>query len=190
MGAGVAVSRGALIGSIISAAFAIGWCQWGALGITGTASIVVRIVGAVLGVVLIVRCIRARRQLRGDGDSGSVFATSGYWIVVFGEVVALAGGSAVLGATGRTEYQIAWFALVVGVHFLVFGKLFATRFYPIGAALVGAAVAGTVIGLAGGGAGLVEAVTGLVTAVSLFVPPILTIRQLAVQRPTETPAAS
>ncbi|HEX3779351.1 MAG TPA: hypothetical protein VHX38_06765 [Pseudonocardiaceae bacterium] len=189
-----AVSRGALVGSIISAAFGIGWCQWGAFGITGTAAIVVRVLGAVLGVALIVGCVRARRELRTDpagaAGSRSMFAARGYRIVVLIEVIALAGGAAVFGVTGRTEYQIAWFALVVGVHFVAFGRLFATRFYLLGAALIAAAVLGTVIGLAGGSAGLVEAVTGFASAVSLFVAAILTIRQLPARHADMVPAAS
>ena len=63
------------------------------------------------------------------------------------------GGAAILGATGRRDYVIAWFAIVVGIHFLAFGRLFFSGFYWLGTALIAAGIAGTIVGLAGGGLG-------------------------------------
>lgn len=89
------------------------------------------------------------------------------WIVAV-EVVALFGGGAVLSATGGAAHTIAWFALIVAVHFLLFGRAFWTGFYPIGVVLIVAALAGVVTGLAGGSAADIRAVTGLTAAADLF----------------------
>ena len=83
-------------------------------------------------------------------------------------VVALVIGTVALIVTHQTEYQIAWVAFVVGVHFVGFGKLIEARYYPLGGALIVAALAGLVIGLTGGGTALTQAVTGLVAGVCMF----------------------
>ena len=98
-----------------------------------------------------------------------MFSSPSYRRIAIAEVVALFGGAALLGATGRHEYVIAWFATVVGVHFLAFGRLFFAGFYWLGTALIAAGLAGTVVGLAGGGLGGIEVTTGLIAAASLFV---------------------
>jgi hypothetical protein len=96
-------------------------------------------------------------------------------MVVALEVIALVGGGWLLGSTGHSQYTIAWFAGVVGVHFIVFGRLFWAGFYWLGAALLGAGTAGTAVGLAGGGSGAIRAVSGLLAAASLFVAGGLTV---------------
>jgi hypothetical protein len=184
MGETQVLGSGALIASIISAAFGVGWIQWGAENLSGTAPIVIRVVGGVIGLVIIVRCIRLRLTSRGESGPGqrSMFASRGYRLVVAGEVIALVAGGLVLSATHQTEYQICWIALVVGVHFLGFGKLFATRYYYIGAALIIAAVAGTILGLAGDGVAAVQAVTGFVSGLVLLVAPAVTLGQYQAQQ--------
>ncbi len=98
-----------------------------------------------------------------------MFAARGYRLVVAAEVIALVAGSIVLIATNRTEYQIVWIAFVVGVHFVAFGRQFAARYYLLGGALIVAAIAGLVVGLAGGGVAVTAAVTGLAAGVCMFV---------------------
>lgn len=188
MGQPQVVGRNALIGSIISAGFGIGWVEWGTLNLGGTASTVIRIVGVVIGVVLIVRGIRLRRQQRAAQRANpgpaerSLFASRGYRLVVAAEAAALIAGYLVLGALHQEAYQITWFALVVGVHFIGFGRLFAFRFYYVGAALVLAALAGTIVGLAGGSIALVQAITGFASGLTLFVTPLVTIVQYQAQQ--------
>src|ERR1035437_1616602 len=91
-----------------------------------------------------------------------------YRRIVVLEVVALFGGATLLGATGHHEYVIAWFATVVGVHFLAFGRLFFAGFYWLGTSMIAAGSAGAIVGLAGGGLGGIEATSGLIAAASLF----------------------
>lgn len=188
MGQPQVVGKNALIGSIISAGFGIGWIEWGTLNLGGNASTAIRIVGVVIGVVLIVRSIRFRRRQRAEQRTNpgpaerSMFASRGYRLVVAAEVVALIGGYLILGAVHQEAYQITWFALVVGVHFIGFGRLFAFRFYFVGAALVVAALAGTIVGLAGGSIVLVQAITGFASGLTLFITPLVTIRQYQAQQ--------
>ena len=160
-------TRNALIGAIIEGAFGIGWIEWGTANLTAKAWIAVRVVAAIIGLVIIARSVRLRRAYSGP-EEPSMFASRGYRLVVAAEVGALVVGSVVLIVSGQAEYQIAWVAFVVGVHFVGFGKLFAARYYVLGGALVVAALAGVVIGLTGGGIALTEAVTGFAAGVSMF----------------------
>lgn len=159
--------RGVLTGAVISGIFGIGWAEWGASGLSGNPSKAVRIVGIVIGAIIVARSAQRRRSA--PSRSESMFAARGYRLVVVGEVVAIAVGAAILSATGHSGYVCAWVAAVVGVHFLAFGHLFDPFFGWLGAALIIAALAGTAIGVAaGGGTDGVEATTGLIAATSLF----------------------
>ena len=95
------------------------------------------------------------------GASRSMFRSPGHRLVVVLEVVALVGGGALLAATGHAEYTIAWYAGVVGLHFLVFGRLYWAGFYLVGGALVATGVAGAIAGLLGGSPSAVKATSGL-----------------------------
>ena len=118
-------AKGAVVGAMISGGFGLAWSLWGASGLSGPPSTVVRIAGI---------C-----------------------------------GNLLLGAIGHGEYIIAWVATVVGVHFLAFGRQFWIGFYGVGAALIAAGMAGTIVGLLGGSAGAIKATAGLISAASLFV---------------------
>lgn len=167
MGSAQGVGRTTLVATIIEGGFGIGWIEWGAADLSAKAWIAVRVVGAVVGIAIIARAIRLRRADPGPAEP-SMFASRGYRLVVAAEVVALVAGSIALIATGRAEFQIGWVALVVGVHFVGFGKLFAARYHVLGGALIVAAIAGLVVGLAGGGIVLTQAVTGFIAGVSMF----------------------
>lgn len=170
---------GDLTGAMIAGGFGIAWALWGASGLSSGSAAVVRVAAIVIGVLVLVgsallrravrRAGRVRRAAEEVGGSGSFFASRGYRLGVAVEVIALVAGAAVLGATGHSEYTIAWFAGIVGAHFLVFGRLFWTGFYWLGAALLAAGIAGALVGFAGGGPGAIRAVSGLISAASLFV---------------------
>lgn len=167
------VDREALIGVAIAGGFGIAWAFWAASGLSGGAATAVRIAGAVLGVVLVAAALICRGaagpgESPPGGGSESMFRSRGYRVWVAVELVALVGGNVLLGATGHGAYVAAWTALVVGVHFVGFGRLFAPVFYWLGAALIAAAIAGATVGAAGGTRQAVEASTGLIAAASLF----------------------
>lgn len=161
----------ALVGVAIAGGFGIGWAFWAASGLTGDAAAAVRIAGIVIGGLIVAGALWRRRAVdAGAAAPGqdSMFRSRGYVLWVVAEVVALVVGNAILGATGHGEYVAAWTALVVGVHFLGFGRLFVATFYWVGAAFVGAAVVGTAFGVADGTRPAVEASTGLIAAATLF----------------------
>lgn len=153
---------------MISAAFAIAWAMWGASGLPSTAGALIRIAAVVVGIALIARAAVLRRGRSRPDLEGSIFAAPAYRWIVAVEILALFGGGAILGATGKSAYTIAWFAFIVGVHFLWFGRAFWTGFYPIGLILIAGAIAGMITGLAGGSAAHIRGVTGLTAAADLF----------------------
>lgn len=152
---------------MVSGVFGVAWTEWGASGIAGAVSTTIRVAGIVVGLVIVFWSARLRRSVR-EYRSGSIFSSPSYRRIAIAEVVALFGGAALLGATGHHEFVIAWFATVVGVHFLAFGRLFYAGFYWLGTALIAAGLVGTVVGLTGGGLGAIEVTTGLIAAASLF----------------------
>lgn len=152
---------------MISAAFALAWAMWGASGLA-TGATVIRIAAVLAAVALIARAEVLRRSSARAHDGESMLSSPAYRRIVAAEVVALFAGGAVLSATGGTAYTITWFALIVGVHFLLFGRTFWAGFYPIGVVLIVAALAGAITGLAGGSAAAIRAVTGLTAAADLF----------------------
>jgi hypothetical protein len=140
-----------------------GRLAWGASGLTGEPAVAVRVIGFVIGVLILLGSALLQRRARRAGAAGqagsrSVFASTGYRLVGAGEVIALVGGGVLLRTTGHSEYTVAWYACVVGVHFVVFGRLFWAGFYWLGTALVAAGFAGAVVGFAGGGSGAIRAI--------------------------------
>jgi len=167
---------GALTGAMVAGGFGIAWALWSASGLTDGAAAAVRVGGVVIGVVILLGSAVVQRRARRaagsgtrGGGSSSLFAAPGYRLVVVCEVIALVIGGLVLGWTGHSEYAVAWYAFVVGVHFVVLGRLFWGGFYSLGAGLLAAGLAGAIVGLTGGGASAIRAVSALTAAVSLFV---------------------
>ena len=161
--------RQALVGAAISGGFGALWAVWGASGVDGAGRLTLAVVGAVLGLTVAVPAlVLAGRARPTTGDGGSMFTTRTYRVTVAAEVVALVVGNVLLGRAGMGAYVVAWTAFVVGVHFLAFGRAFDRVFTVIGALMVGAAVLGVVVGVAGGGDGAVVLVAGLLSAAVLL----------------------
>lgn len=163
-----------MVGVIIAGGFGIAWAFWAASGLSSGVAAAVRIAGAIVGALIVAAAVLRHRAAGSAGSdpssrSGSMFRSRGYlaWVVV--EVIALVGGNVILGASGNSAYVAAWTALVVGVHFIGFGRLFAAMFYWLGAAFVAAAITGAIAGAVSGTRQAVEASTGLIAAASLFV---------------------
>lgn len=171
---------------MIAGLFGVAWTEWATSGISGAASESVRGTGIVVGLVIFFWSARlwwsATRE-RGSASvapprkrSRSMFSSPAFWLVVALEVVAIRGGTALLGVTGNRDYAIAWVAIVVGMHFLAFGRLFWAGAYRLGAALIAAGMAGAMVGFAGGGVGGIKATSGLLAAASLYVAGGWTLR--------------
>ncbi len=169
-------TAGALTGAIISAAFALAWAMWGASGLSSEAAAVTRILAVLAGVALIGRAAVLRRRSSSATYENSMFSSAAYRRIVAVEVIALFGGAAVLSATGETAYTIAWFALIVGAHFLSIRCEFWTGHYVNGIVLIGGALAGTITGLATGSPADIRAITGFTAAADLFLASLWTVR--------------
>ena len=108
------------------------WALWGAAGVAGPAGVIVRVAGTAIGLAIfgcgfwlrrsVVRSHRSAEAPRHDGHSGSMFSAPRYRVVAGLELVALFGGDALLNATGHNGYTIAWYAAVVGIHFVALGR--------------------------------------------------------------------
>src|SRR4051794_4372511 len=160
---------------MIAGGFGIAWTVWGASGLTGGAAVIVRIGGIVVGaLILVAGALQVRRARRGEREagpphgSGSIFSSSSFRLVTAVEVIALIAGGALLGAVGQSADTIARVAAAVGGHLFVFGGLFWTGFYWLGAAMLAAGIAGAIVGVAGASSGAIRAVSGLISAASLF----------------------
>jgi hypothetical protein len=158
--------RGVLTGCIIAAAFGIAWTVSGASGLPGAAQGAVVAVGIVTGVIIIGRAVRLRRTA--PEPTASMFTSRRYRLVVAAEAVAIAAGLAGLAVAGAREYIAAWVAIVVGAHFLAFGRFISAFYYPLGAIVTAGGIAGIMVGVAGGSASAVAATAGLTAAASLL----------------------
>ena len=155
-----------LTGCIVAAAFGMAWALWGASGLPAAAQGAVRAAGVVAGVIIIGRAVRLRRAA--PEPAASVFRSPQYRVVVAAEAGAIAAGLAGLAVAGASEYIAAWVAIVVGVHFLAFGRFISAFYYLLGAIVTAGGIAGIVVGAAGGSAGAVAATAGLTAAASLL----------------------
>lgn len=163
---------------MIAAVFGVAWTEWAASGISGAPSGTIRVAGIAVGLTIVLWSSRLWLSAHGGKESGSTarrqeqpgsfFLSRAFWLVTALEVVAIRGGTGLLGATGHAEYAVAWVAAAVGMHFLAFGRLFWAGFYWVGAALIAAGTAGAMVGVAGGGSDGITATTGLMAAASLF----------------------
>ena len=158
------VNRDVLVGSAIASGFGTGWAFWAASGLSAPTAVVVRIAGVGIGAVIIAgalfRVITAvADDLVADSGSRSMFRARGYLICVAVELVALVAGNAALNASSYSKYVVVWTAFVVGVHFIGFGRLFATLFYWVGGMFIVAAVVGAAEGASSGTKQAVEAST-------------------------------
>ncbi len=160
-------TRGALTGAMISGVFGAAWAQWGAFGLSGSISVTVRVAAIAVAVFIIARGALLWRPAA--ADARSMFTSRAYRLVAIAEVVALLGGAALLNAVGHAVYVPAWFAAVVGVHFVVFGRLFHPSFYWLGVVILLGGITGAGVGLAGSGKNGIEATSGLIVATTLLV---------------------
>ena len=159
-------SRDVLTASVVSAAFGITWALAGASGLPAGAQAAVRGLGIVIGVVIIVRALRLRRSAPVPATPG--FRSRQYRTVVAAEAAAIIAGLLALALTGNGKYLAAWFAVVVGVHFVAFGRFFSRMYYALGAVVTAGGVAAAIAGVAGASAAQIGATAGLVAAASLF----------------------
>lgn len=108
----------------------------------------------------------------------------GYWLVVMGEVGAIAAGSAVLnGPLDAPRGVVAWVSLVVGLHFVALAVAWREPvFYVLGAAIAACGVAALAAALAGGSDALVGGLGGVLPGLLLLTASLLAASRAALRR--------
>ena len=155
---------GSMIGVVFGVVFFV--ANAGPFGTPG--ALVVRVVGIAIGVALLVRIIQLRRRVTVTPDS--LGFGRGYWFVVLGEVVLLFGGVLVINRVlHHPEASVAWVAVVVGVHFVVLGRIWRESLFTLlGVVMTVLGVVGVVLAVTTSSAVAVAAVAGLGSGLALF----------------------
>ena len=134
----------------VAGALWFGWGQaeppasWGLPLVIGMLAAIVVAIGAAVAV---------RRFRHGATAMADQRVRRGYGITVGAEVAAIAVGVLCLGLAGRPAYTAPWILLVVGVHFVPLGRLFASvdlvwAAFALSAVAIAGAVTGVVSGVA------------------------------------------
>ena len=163
--------RGALIGSIVSGVFGVAWAFWGSSGLPHVAALCTQLGATLLGLIIVIAALKRQAGIpRGDASRNrTLFSSRAYIVIVVAEVLAIVGGNLILTATGLDQFRIALVSAVVGLHFVVFGRLFWSGFYWLGAAMLASAAVGTAVGAIADDANLILVIVGFGSAASLFV---------------------
>jgi hypothetical protein len=173
-------ARGALIGSIVSGIFGVAWGFWGSSGLPHFAALCVQLGATLFGLIIVIAALKRRAHIAKGGRARgrALFSSRAYVLIVVAEVLAIIGSNVALTVTGQEQFRIALIAAIVGLHFLAFGRLFWSGFYWLGAAMLTASAVGTVVGMVTGDANLILVITGLGSALSLFIAAIPPLRSV------------
>lgn len=139
------IDVGDLVGAFFGTLFVV--LDAGLLGPVG--HVVAALVALACAATVVAAFLRRRRTT----DTAGMFPMTGsYRVIVAIEVVALFGGTAVLGRLAP-QLSVPWVVLVVGVHFLALARWWlagARPFAVLGAVLTAIALVGGVVGVLGG----------------------------------------
>jgi hypothetical protein len=155
---------GSMIGVVFGVVFFV--ANAGPFGTPG--SIIVRVIGIVIGLALLIRIVQARRRITVTPDA--LGFGRGYWFVVLGEVVLLFAGVLVINRVlDHPEASVAWVAVVVGVHFIVLARVWRESLFTVlGVVMTVLGLAGIVLAVTTGSAVAVAAVAGIGSGLALF----------------------
>lgn len=145
------VNTGLLIGAVLGAVFVVVNAQSPLNPGVGTVLRVVAIAGAVAVLALWFLSQRRLHASAAPVETRQNMFSKGYWIVVAIEAVLLFGGTKLLTAWGvAPQVNVAWVAVVVGVHFLGLAPIWKSRSILVpGAVLTALGLAGFAVAAAG-----------------------------------------
>lgn len=156
------------VGSVVGAAFGLVYVLANTASLPGGLRLVLRAVAVLAFVTVLVAALR-------PGGAGSAAAAGGgpgrgYWIVVAGEVLAIAGGLAALnGPLGAPQAAVAWISCVVGAHFVALALVWRQRlFHVLGAALLVCGLLGLALAVLGSPDAAVDLVAGVIPGAVLL----------------------
>lgn len=158
---------GQQLGSVIGAVFGLIYVLVNAGPLPPGAGIPLQGLAGLACVAVLIEVARGRDR-HDRGPSGG-FAR-GYWFVVAVEIVALAGGLALLnGPLDAARAGVAWVSFVVGVHFIALASVFGEPFFArLGGAVTACGLAGLALAAAGTGQAPIAIVSGVVPGALLL----------------------
>jgi predicted ferric reductase len=159
---------GAKLGSLIGAVGGLVFILANAGALSGPWSPVLRVLGVLSFLAVVTLVLRAR--IIGQGVEPSRGQLRAYGFTVLAEVAAIVLGSRILvAAFDLTTATLPWVATVLGLHFLVFARIFReTVFVWLGAAVTVCGVAGVVMAVAGTAAVAISVAAGVVPGLILL----------------------
>jgi hypothetical protein len=159
---------GARIGALVGAVGGLVFVLVNAGATDGPWPLVLRGVAVVAFLATVVLVLRA--PALGSGTEPSAEQMRRYWLTVLAEVVAIPVGNLVL----RNVFDLAdaglpWVAVVLGVHFVVFARIFpGAGFLLLGVVVTLCGVVGLVLVVADADRDVVTVVSGVVTGFALL----------------------
>ena len=139
----------AKVGSFIGAVGGLGFIVSTAGVLPGAWPLVLRLVG--IGMFALVVALVIRADVIGIGTAPTRAQLRGYGFTVLAEVLAIMVGTRVLvGVFDMKEATLPWVATVVGVHFIVFARIFKESIFAmLGIPMTVCGVAGVAMAAAG-----------------------------------------
>ena len=161
-----AADRDQLTGTAVVAGFGAIWACWAATALTGSAGPAVAAVGLLAGAAIVAHTMRQRRLA--PPAERSLFSSRAVRVTTTVEMAAIGAGLALLHLTDAQRFTAQWVAIVVGAHFLAFGRLIHRRYYLLGALTTAAGLACTAAVAAGSGTAAAQTATELAAASCLL----------------------
>lgn len=159
------------MGTLVAVVFGLVFIEVNSGGLPGSWPLVVRVAGGVVGAVLLAGVVWVARkgEVKGEVPEGG-FVGRRYWNIVGVEGIALFGGLMVInGALKQPEFAVPWIALVVGVHFIVLGKVWRIDVHVwLGIVQTVLGLVGFVLVAAGASLATVNLVAGVLSGVALY----------------------
>ena len=142
---------GAKVGSLLGAVGGLVFIVSNAGELQGAWPLVLRLVG--IGTFVLVVSLVLRADVIGSGVAPTRAQMRGYGLTVLAEVLAIVVGSRVLvGGFDLPEATLPWVATVVGVHFVVFARIFNESIFAVlGIPMTVCGVVGVAMAVAGVG---------------------------------------
>jgi hypothetical protein len=156
---------GSLIGAIFGLIFVL--ANTGAL--PPGLGMVLRVLGVAAFVAVLIALRRSPRRAAVARPAGGGFRR-GYWLVVAGEVVAIAVGLALLnGPLHAPQAAVAWISLVVGAHFIGLAVVWKQSFFHwLGASILLCGAIGLVLAVVTSPQGAIDTVAGVLPGALLL----------------------
>jgi hypothetical protein len=149
------------LGSAIGAVFGLIFVLMNTGSLPTGPAVLLRVLGvlAFVGVLVAARRPGASTAVT---SAGSGF-TRGYWVVVAGEVLAIAAGLAALhGPLQAPQAAVAWISLVVGAHFIALAFVWRQRlFHGLGGAMALCGALGLFLAVTGASNAVIDVIGGV-----------------------------